>query len=221
MSQRARRSVALALVIGVLGAAAPPLRAGLVVLDFADLNPQNQNTVYLDPFLYGPYQSHGFTLSSTLGFNTYGTGATNFYAGEKSLAAIASSHVALTQTDGGAFDLLSLDLARNFAFDPAPTVTFTGTRAGGGTVTETFTVTTAVGQAAFQTFDFSGFTNLTQVSWDQPADLLAGLHQFSNIHLETPPAAVPAPPTLVLGGIAACGGLLLARRRRVPTGLRR
>jgi hypothetical protein len=221
MSHRARRSVAFALVIGVLGVAAPPLRAGLVVLDFADVNPLNAPTLFLDPLRDGPYQSHGFTLSSPGGFDTYGTSNADNYAGEKSLAAVLLSlteptQVLLKQTDGGAFDLLSIDLARNFRFDPAPTVTFTGTRADGGTVSETFTVAVASG---FQTFDFTGFTDLTQVTWDQPP-LAAGLHQFSNIHLETP-TAVPAPPNLVLGGIAACGGLLLAWRRRVPTGLRR
>jgi hypothetical protein len=48
-------------------------------------------------------------------------------------------------------------------FDLAPTVTFTGTRAGGGTVTQTFTVTTAPGVQAFQSFTFAGFSDLVSL----------------------------------------------------------
>jgi hypothetical protein len=68
-------------------------------------------------------------------------------------------------------------------FDLAPTVTFTGTRAGGGTVTQTFTVTTAPGVQAFQSFTFAGFSDLVSLQWVQP-QLDLGLHQFDNIALD-------------------------------------
>ena len=225
MSQRVVRSVAVALVLGALGPAASPLRADLIVLDFPELNPQDQDVLVIPPL----YESQGFILMATLGFNTYGTGATNFYMGEKSLAPIAPtdpgqvSDIVLTWTGGGPFDLLSIDLARNFAFDTAPTVTFTGTLAGGGTVSETFTVTLDPPERDFQTFTFTPeFTGLTQVSWSQPAfppPQGQGLHQFTDITLQAPSAPVPEPSGLVLAGIAALGGLLLGRRRREKTAL--
>jgi hypothetical protein len=96
-------------------------------------------------------------------------GNNRFYAGANGLAAFAPATNVLSQTDRKPFSLLSIDLARNFDFDPAPTVMFTRTLAGGGTVSETFTVTTPAGfPGAFQTFQFTGFSNLSSVSWDQP-----------------------------------------------------
>ena len=77
---------------------------------------------------------------------------------------------------------------------------------------ETFTVTTPAGPpAAFQTFDFTGFTDLTSVSWDQPV-FSAGLHQFTNITL----SIVPEPSSLILGGIGILGLAVtfLVRRSR-------
>jgi hypothetical protein len=119
--------------------------------------------------------------------------------GANGLAAFAPATITLVQTSGDPFSLLSIDLARNFAFDPAPTVTFTGTLAGGGTITETFTVTEPPGPPqSFTQFDFTGFTNLTSVSWDQP-EPAAGLNQFTDITLST----VPEPSSLITGGIGA------------------
>jgi hypothetical protein len=119
--------------------------------------------------------------------------------------------ITLTHDDGTPFSLLSIDLARNFPFDPAPTVTFIGTKAGGGTVTESFTVTTPEGVRAFQTFAFTGFTDLVSVSWGQPV-LADGLHQFDTIRL----AVIPEPSTLTLAGIGGVALVGLAVRRRRP-----
>lgn len=206
-----------------------PLSAGLsqaasIVLTFDNLNPTNQDVL----FVIGPYQSQGFSLSSTLGFNTYGTGESGFYAGSPSLSPIAGSAVVLTQSDGSPFSLSSIALARNFDFDPPPTVTFTGKLAGGGTVTQAFTVTTPTGTAAFQTFHFTDFNDVIAVDWSQGASAAAGLHQFTDVTLSTgftPPPTVPEPASFVLlaGGIAAialrkqCGRSKLAfliRRQR-------
>jgi hypothetical protein len=150
--------------------------------------------------------SQGFTLTSTSGgfvFNSPDTGNGSpqtvgnnpYYAGANGLAAFAPATITLSQTSGEPFSLLSIDLARNFAFDPAPSVTFTGTLAAGGTVSETFTVTTPSPPLIFQTFDFTGFTGLSSVSWDQGA---AGqsIHQFTNITLST--GVVPEPSALTL-----------------------
>jgi hypothetical protein len=120
-------------VFGVLAATPSPARAGPIILNFSDLNPGNQDVL----FVLGPYESQGFRVTSTApngflaGFNTYGTGAGFFFMGQKSLAPIAPAQVVLERTDGGPFSLRSTDRARNCAFDTAPTVTFTGPWPGG------------------------------------------------------------------------------------------
>ena len=153
-----------------------------------------------------PYTSHGFSLTSTTGgfvFNSPDTGNgspqtpgnNSFYAGANGLAGFSPGIVTVAQTNGDPFSLLSIDLARNFAFDPPPSVTFTGELAGGGTVMETLSVSITSPPLIFQTFDFTGFTNVTSVSWGQDVVPSDGVHQFGNIHLST---SVPEPSTLKL-----------------------
>ncbi len=204
----------LALALPLLAGLAPGARAG-VILNFSDV-PDGTLVVF------SPYASQGFTLTSTSGgfvFNSpdtgnglpQPTGNNPFYAGADALAAFAPATITLTRTSGEPFSLLSIDLARNFKFDPAPTVTFTGFLEGGGTVTQTFTVTTPAGTAAFQTFNFTGFNDVASVSWQQPV-FTEGLHQFTNVTLEV--AAIPEPSTLTLAGVGLAVVSVGAWRRR-------
>ena len=199
-----------------------PVRGGDIVLNFSDVPP---GTLVVS----SPYMSQGFSLTSTSGgfvFNSPDTGNGSsqpignnpYYAGANGLAAFSPATIILTQTNGDPFSLLSIDLARNFEFDPAPTVSFTGTLAGGGTVSETFMVTTPPPPSppSFQTFEFTGFTNVTSVSWDQPV-FTQGLHQFTNIHLSTGAVPEPAALTLLALGIPlALAYTYHFRRRRGP-----
>lgn len=192
---------AFSLVAALFCMSVVSVRAGDIVLNFSDVPPGTLA-------VFNPYVSQGFTLTSSSGgfvFNSPDTGNGSsqpignnpFYAGANGLAAFSPATITLTQTSGEPFSLISIDLARNFEFDPAPTVTFTGTLAGGGTVSETFMVTTPPPPSApaFQTFNFTGFTGLTSVSWDQGAPA-QGLHQFTNVTLST--GVVPEPSALIL-----------------------
>jgi hypothetical protein len=91
-------------------------------------------------------------------------------------------------------------------FPPAPAdepTTFTGTTVGGGTVTQTFDVDTLT----FSTYAFSGFTNLTSLSWTATGQFTP---QFANIHLST----VPEPGTwaMLMLGVFGLGARLRTRR---------
>ena len=108
---------------------------------------------------------------------------------------------------------------REFRFnDPSagvsyPEVTFTGTKADGTTVVQTFQVDQT--GFFFKTFTFSNFTDLVSVNWTQPLfgttdpnnpNLILGLHQFDNITLNVVPE--PSSMSLICLGI---GGLVLGR----------
>jgi hypothetical protein len=139
-----------------------------------------------------------------------------------SLAAFAPGTMTLVRDDGTAFNLVSIDLAREFRFNTPdvgqayPVVTFTGTTAGGGIVMQTFTADQV--DFYFKTFTFSSaFTDLLSVSWDQPpftsgtpSNPAPGLHQFDNIVLAT----VPEPSSIVLLGSSVAIACLAARRCR-------
>jgi len=189
------------------------------VLTFQDISiPGNT-----DSPAFFTYSNSGFTLTATdpstglqSGFQAHGSNSI-FYAGAVGVAAFApasgpDNQIELQQSSGGAFSIFSIDLARNFAFDPAPSVTFVGTKVGGGTVTQTFTVTTAAGVSAFQTFSFSGFTNLETLTWGQPV-VSSGMHQFTNVNLAATTAAIPEPGTWLLFA-SALSGLAGYRCRR-------
>jgi len=212
------RAIAKALrVMVVLSAMIAGSPAKAVLLNFQDI-PIPGGT---DSAPFFTYTNSGFILTAInpptgflSGFQAHGPNSI-FFAGTIGVTAFPPASapgnlVNLIQDNGQPFSLLSIDLARNFPFDPAPSVTFTGTRRGGEIVMETFTVTIPSGTSAFQSFDFTAFTDLDSVTWGQPV-LAAGLHQFTNIDLVTaPPLAVSEPSIWLL----VTTGLVLGLRRQ-------
>lgn len=101
---------------------------------------------------------------------------------------------------GSAFDLTSIDL--DFLNGSGnSTVNFTGFIDGGGTVLQQFITDGALG---LETFNFTGFDNLTKVEWLQEGNF----HQYDNIVVNVVPE--PASVIALLAGL----GLLASRRRR-------
>lgn len=154
------------------------------------------------------YTEAGFELddvtTTAYGFSTWGS-ANPFFSGSTALMNDNDAGITkLTQVGGGAFKLASIDLTVMYpglTGDGAVAVTFTGTKMDHSTVTATFDVN----DGAPQTFSFSGFTNLSSVTWSDNATY----HQFDNINV----AAVPEPETyaMLLAGLGLMG--FVARRR--------
>jgi len=129
--------------------------------------------------------------------------------------------VTMTRHGGGAFDLLSIDAAHGGINGPFLEVT--GVFSGGGSIT---TTTASILPVFFQQLNFSGFTNLTSVSFKAVGGTLDNdiynTFWLDNVVVNDPPAVtsdVPAPPgwQLVLLG---AGALFVTHRRRSVVALR-
>jgi hypothetical protein len=149
------------------------------------------------------YTESGFTVSSLSGrgFLTAGT-LRSSYPGSTTLFEDRSIALTrLTQVGGGAFDLSSIDLADFTNGGSQPIVNFTGTRADNSTVTQSLQLDALPG---LQTLNFSGFTNLAKVEWNNTGSFSA---QFDNINVSAAgTTSVPEPFTIIgtlIGGTAA------------------
>lgn len=151
----------------------------------------------------GPtYSEDGFTFTNlskndSRSFLSAGSGKTQFYAG--SAALVNNEHngiTKLTKDSSEVFDIFSIDLTEIDVDRLGPTtVDFIGNLSGGGTVNQSFSLDGVFG---FETFLFSGFENLTSLTWTQTSDY----HQFDNIMID---ANVPEPGMLALLAIGLAG----------------
>lgn len=174
------------------------LNARAVTLDFQSL----EHVDALQTLHGTTYAEDGFTITAPSLFS-FGTLSAEYRGSTALRNGNQGTSTQLSADNGSAFNLVSIDLAEIDA--GTATVGFTGFLAGGGTVTQSFTLddsfTTGTG---FETFVFSGFSDITSVKWDNGNPY----HQFDNIVAST----VPLPAAVWLFGSGLLGLFGLSRR---------
>lgn len=180
--------------------------ANAAVIDFEVL----EHNHYLD-LLNSPYNEDGYVIenltNATNAFEVLGTDHPNFQDSTRLYNRFVDGVTSLEKQDGTAFNLFSIDLAElngNVTPPPDLLVTFEGLLSGGGTVTQTFQLDGIAFGA--ETFLFTGFNNLSSVTWTQAEPS----HQFDNIVV----SAIPVPAAIWLFGSGLLGLIGFARRKR-------
>ena len=189
------------------------LRTAAVAIVFAAGSAQAQTTTINFNALEHPgyfgsvfdsYAEGGYDFNSSLGLLASASQSSPAYAGSAGLSATVLSTTVLTRTDGAAFSLSKISLADFASLPGSFDVTFYGQKAGGGTVSQTFSLN---GSHTFSDYTFTGFNNLLSATWKEGA-----LHTFQVDNIAATVSAVPEPGTyaMLLAGL----GLLGFMRRR-------
>lgn len=195
-------------VAALLAAAITGTAQASVVIDFQSLEAAGNPTTTIGPL---SYTEDGYHLDF-VNANRAGTASVAYYGSTAVWSGsfgASPAGITLTQVGGGAFDLLSIDLAER-ANSIVCQITLTGTFVGGGTIATTLSTDAfqeAGNPASFQTFALTGFTNLAQVQFSYP-DPGFGRPQMDNLVVQ------PTVPTPGAAALVAMGGLFAARRRR-------
>jgi hypothetical protein len=200
-----------ALLTAVLLVSAQPLRAQ-TTLNFNSLASTCSGLGY--NAYVSPYVEQGFQLAfGSLSYYSWCTNQSNspLPAGNAAIFAGAGDIVTLTKVGGGTFGLSSIDLAS--VFGSGGSVVFTGFLSGGGTVTSGAQPFDAWpgSNATLRTDPFSGFNNLTSVTFAQSQG--GPYYQFDNV-VVTSVTPEPATMSLMAAGLVAVAGAGLRRRKR-------
>jgi hypothetical protein len=214
-------ATSVAITVASMLAAQP---AAALVINFATLVPPLPVTNSFGFYFTTtrPYSLDGFTFNTNLGgswdLGAFVTGSPSHPIGGDSTTSLSlNGNSTLTiQSSGGTFGLTSVDLAKwyvgqsGYTFD----VTFTGNLAGGGQVSQTFSVTDNTGGTpVLSTYDFSGFSNLTSVEVAQGSWAADTAWQMDNLVVTT---AVPELSTwaMLLFGFAGVGFMAYRRKSK-------
>jgi hypothetical protein len=211
------RTSVLALVATVV---ACPLAANATTINFASLSQPGTGITTEG----SSYTQQGFTFAG-------GTLAV-YQASSPNLPGLAAANTSLfdyfaddetsiTAAGNAPFTLNSIDLAPLVAGSGPTTtfdVTFIGTLADASTVNQTFTVADSA-IPELQTFDFTNFTNVVSVSFEQGTNIgffaeQDTAYQFDNVVVNsTSSTSVPEPGTLSLCAITVAGLIFRSGKR--------
>ncbi len=162
-----------------------------VIMDFESI------AGHATEIIVGPtFTEAGFTLTKTTGldFRSPGTTSHNFTGSTSLIDPTVNGVTTLTANNGNPFNFVSIDLGELNLNAPTD-VPFTGTLAGGGTVTQTVTLDGVGFPSGVETFSFgSAFENVQSVSWVQ----VSPHHQMDNLVLDQSAAPPPSPPPSTL-----------------------
>lgn len=163
------------------------------------------------------FTSVGLPCGGAAAFGTWTADNPLFYTGSPALFNNLGPSVDISATGGQTFSLQSVGLAPLLgAFGNPATVLFTGMLAGGGAVTQTFSV--PGGTNALTAYSLTGFTNLMSARYTVSAPDFEPYVQLDNVAYTlggAPPAVIPEPATVALvgAGLLAVAGGARARRR--------
>jgi hypothetical protein len=173
-------------------------------------------------FVASSLTQQGFTFTSGSGnFYIWQDSSPNYPGAAPASTSLFDFFAGFTDTisaGGAAFTLNSIDLAPLISGGTVTfTVTFVGTLASSGTVSQTFTVNDSPN--TLQTFAFSGFSNLVSVSFVQGSNIgffgaQGTAYQFNNVVVNASSVPEPASMALLSGGILALTGAIHRKIRR-------